>query len=218
MTASGHTTSVTRREEYAEATRQAILDAARQLFSERGYFATKVDEIAARARVAPATVYAVSGGKQGLLRTLMDIWTTAPIVSATISRIEEMDDPSAILRLVAAACRRMREECGDVMRVLLTTAPHDKAVADSLATATARYHQAFVPIAQRLSELGALRDGLDVNQAVDVFWFYFGYAGLFTLHDENGWSYERAEQWLCDQASQALLRDRPLSSPGKEPG
>src|SRR5258705_11212689 len=40
--------------------------------SERGYFATKVDDIAALARVAPATVYAVSGGKQGLLRTLTE--------------------------------------------------------------------------------------------------------------------------------------------------
>jgi hypothetical protein len=53
-----------------QATRQAIVGAARRLFSERGYFTTKVDDIAALARVAPATVYAVSGGKQGLLRTL----------------------------------------------------------------------------------------------------------------------------------------------------
>ena len=52
---------MSRREEYAEATRQAIVGAARRLFSERGYFATKVDDIAALARVAPATVYAVSG-------------------------------------------------------------------------------------------------------------------------------------------------------------
>ena len=56
-------------------------------------------------------------------------------------------------------------------------------------------------------DLGALREELDLNQAVDVFWFYFGYSGLFTLHDENGWSYERAEQWLCREASRALLRD-----------
>ena len=58
-----------------EATRQAIVKAARQLFSERGYFATKVDDVAALARVAPATVYAVSGGKQGLLRTLTETAT-----------------------------------------------------------------------------------------------------------------------------------------------
>jgi AcrR family transcriptional regulator len=209
--ASGPTPGLSRREEYAEATRQAIVEAARRLFAEHGYFCTKVDEIAALARVSPATVYAVSGGKHGLLCTLMESWTTAPIVAATIGSIEELDDPAAILRLLAATCRRMREEFGDIMRVLLATAPHDRPVSESLATATARYRQAFVPIAQRLADLGALHEGLDVNQAVDVLWFYFGYSALFTLHDENGWSYERAEQWLCDEARRALLRSRAKS-------
>ena len=82
--ANGQTVGTSRREEYAETTRQAIVGAARRLFSERGYFATKVDDIAASARVAPATVYAVSGGKQGLLRTLMETVTTDPIVETTI--------------------------------------------------------------------------------------------------------------------------------------
>jgi AcrR family transcriptional regulator len=199
---------IRRRDEYAQATRQAIIDAARQLFSQHGYFSTKVDDIATLARVAPATVYAVAGGKHGLLRTLMEIWTTAPIVAATLDSIEAMKDPEAILRLVASVCRQMREEFGDIIRVLLATAPNDRAVAESLATATARFRQAFVPIAQRLSNLGALRDDLDVNLAVDVFWFYFGYSGFLTLHDDNGWSYERAEQWLCAEAARALLRAR----------
>jgi AcrR family transcriptional regulator len=198
---------ISRREEYAEATRRAIVAAARQLFSEHGYFATKVDEIAALARVAPATVYAVSGGKQGLLRTLMETAITDPMVEATIGRIAQLDNPSAILNLVAASVRSMREESGDIMRVLLNTAPHDKAVLESLGIATARYRKAFAPIAQRLIDLGALREGFDLDQAVDVLWFYFGYSGLFTLHDENGWSYEQAERWLCSEASRALLRN-----------
>src|ERR1700749_2119126 len=83
LMASARVAGVSRREEYAEATRQAILRAARQLFSEQGYFATKVDEIAVLARVAPATVYMVSGGKHGLLRTLMETGMTDPIVAAT---------------------------------------------------------------------------------------------------------------------------------------
>src|SRR5712692_2661590 len=122
--ASGQTAGTSRREEYAVATRRAIVRSARQLFSERGYFATKVDDIAALARVAPATVYAVSGGKQGLLRKLMDLSTTHPIVAATVESIEGMDDPPAIIRLVAERRRRMREDFGDIMRVMIATAPH----------------------------------------------------------------------------------------------
>lgn len=157
------TVGMSRREEYAEATRQAIVKATRQLFSERGYFATKVDDVAALARVAPATVYAVSGGKQGLLRTLTETSTTDPTIEATIGSIEKLDDPSAILRLVAATVRSMREQFGDIMRVLLNTAPHDKAVRESLAIATTRYRNAFVPIAQRLMDLGVLHEELDLN-------------------------------------------------------
>jgi AcrR family transcriptional regulator len=207
MMATGQSVGTSRREEYAEATRRAIMRAARQLFSERGYFATKVDDIAALARVAPATVYAVSGGKHGLLRALTDTAITDPIIESTIKRVEEMDNPAAIVRLVAATVRGMHEEFGDFLRVLLGTAPHDKAASESLVAGTARYRKAFVPIAQRLVNLNALHAGIDVDEAVDVFWFYLGYSGFFTLHGENGWSYDRAERWLCDEASRALLRD-----------
>ena len=199
---------LTRREEYAQATRQAIIDAARKLFAERGYFATKVDDIAAEARVAPATVYAGGGGKRGLLDELIRIWTTDPIVEATITDIGASSDPVEIIREVSSVVRRMREEFADVMRLLLTTAPHDSNIAEQLRGATDVYRGAFVPIAQRLSDLGALRPGLDVEQAVDLLWFYFGYASLFTLHNDNGWSYERAEQWLADQACRELLSAR----------
>jgi AcrR family transcriptional regulator len=198
---------MTRRDEYAQATRQAILDAARKLFAERGYFATKVDDIAAVARVAPATVYAVTGGKYGLLTELIKVWTTDPIVEAKTTHMVGMTDPVAIIRELAAGSRRMREQYADIMRVVLTTAPHDQAVAGALQAATSVYRKAFVPIAKRLATLGALRQGIDVAAAVDLFWFYFGYTSYFTLHDDNGWSYERAEQWLADQACRELLHN-----------
>ena len=194
-----------RREEYAQATRQAILDAARKLFAERGYFATKVDDIAAEARVAPATVYAVTGGKRGLLGELIRIWTTDPIVEATISHVRLSSDPVAMIREVASAARRMREQFADVIRVILATAPHDEDVAEQLKDATSVYRAAFLPLAEQLATLGALRPGLDIADAVDLLWFYFGYASYFTLHDDNGWSYERAEHWLADQACRELL-------------
>jgi AcrR family transcriptional regulator len=198
---------LTRRDEYAQATRQAILDAARKLFAERGYFATKVDDIAAKARVAPATVYAVTGGKYGLLTELIAIWTHDPVVETTTAHMTEMSDPVAIIRELASGSRRMREQYADIMRVMLATAPHDEAIAKALTAATSVYRKAFVPIAERLSKLGALRAELDIAGAVDLFWFYFGYTSYFTLHDDNGWSYDRAERWLADRACRDLLSD-----------
>ncbi len=91
------TGTVSRRAEYAEATRRAIIAAARELFAERGYTATKVDEVAALARVSPATVYAVAGGKQGLLHTLVDDWTQAPEVDEAYRAIEASDTADGVL-------------------------------------------------------------------------------------------------------------------------
>ena len=156
--------------------------------------------------MAPATVYAVSGGKSGLLRSLVDLWSTAPVVAATLSKIGTMQDPAEIIRFTAEVSRKMREERGDIIRVLLAAAPHDKEVAEGLAVGTARYRQAFVPIAKRLAQLGALREGLSVEDAVDIFWFYLGYSGLFTLHDDNGWTYEQAEHWLAERTIETMLK------------
>jgi AcrR family transcriptional regulator len=195
---------LTRREEYAQATRQAILDAARRLFAERGYFATKVDEIAAEARVAPATVYA-AGGKRGLLDAVVQAWITDPIVERSLAGIAASDDPVEVICGLASGVREHREAWSDVIRLLLTTAAHDSDVAEQLKIATEAYRAAIVPVAERLAKLGALRPEINVPTAVDLLWFYFGYSSYFTLHDDNHWSYQRAEQWLADQACRTLL-------------
>jgi len=197
--------NLSRRAEYAEATRRAAVDAARRLFSEKGYFATTVNEIAAAARDSPATVYAVNGGKQGLLRTLIDDWSVAPVVAEAHEKIEQLDDGTEILHYLAEKTREMREDYGDIIRTVIAAAPHDKTAAEGLALATSRYRGFEAFVAQRLADLGALREGMDVEEATDILWFYLGYAGFFTLVDDNGWSYAKAEKWLLAAVSQALL-------------
>jgi AcrR family transcriptional regulator len=194
-----------RRAEYAATTRQAVVDAARRLFAEQGFFATKVDDIAAEARVAPVTVYQACGGKQGLLHTLMEAWNAAPVIETTYRQIADMQDGGEILRVTASGTRAVREEWGDIMRVILATAPHDLAAAQTLAVATGRYRAGFQRTADRLAEIGALREGVEVGTAVDVLWFYFGYHSYFTLVDDNKWSLTTAEDWLLGQARAALL-------------
>ncbi|MET8121124.1 helix-turn-helix domain-containing protein [Micromonospora sp. NPDC005189] len=193
-----------RRAEYAAATHAAIIEAARLLFARNGYFATKIEDIAVEARVAPATVYAVTGGKQGLIRTLADLWSQAPIVAQTLSRHETLTDPDEILRDTASAVRAMRETYGDIMRLMLTTAPHHTEVAEDLRVATKRYRDAIEAVAVRLRDVGGLREGTTVAEATDILWFYFGYSSFFTLLDENGWTYEQAERWLVTHATAAL--------------
>ena len=62
----------TRREEYSEATRGALLDSAQRLFAERGFAATSLDEVAADARVTKGAVYHHFANKQALFEAVAD--------------------------------------------------------------------------------------------------------------------------------------------------
>jgi len=197
-----------RRAEYAEATRRAAIDAARELFSEKGYFATTVNEVAARARVSPATIYAVNGGKQGLMRALVEDWSDAPVIDTMRATIAESTHPVELVRYITAETAQMRRDFGDVMRVVVGAAPHDDAAAEGYRLATSRWREFERLVARRLAELDGLREGVDVEYAADILWLYLGFAGLTTLVDDNGWSYPRAEEWLCSTVCDTLLDDR----------
>lgn len=56
------------RQDRSRHTEQVLLDAALQLFRERGFEAITVGDIASRAGVAPASIYRRFGDKEGLLR------------------------------------------------------------------------------------------------------------------------------------------------------
>ena len=58
------------RSQHAEATRRAVLDAARSLFGRNGYAQTSVDEIADVARVTKGAVYHHFAGKEALFRAV----------------------------------------------------------------------------------------------------------------------------------------------------
>jgi AcrR family transcriptional regulator len=197
----------TRRERYALQTKAAIVDAARQLFAEQGYFATTVEEIASAAEVAPATVYSSTGGKQGLLAAILDAWGNDAVVGATMDRVAASSDPREIIGVLSAAACQMREEWGDAARIFLTTAPHDATVAEQFAAFNVFHRQCMADVAGRLAELGALREGVDPDHATDVLWLYFGYSSIITLQEDNGWSYERIRDWLADQALRELVTE-----------
>src|SRR5712691_4785050 len=60
------------REEHARRTRAAIVAAASELFTARGYAATSLAGVAAAAGVARPTVFAAFGSKPALLRQVLD--------------------------------------------------------------------------------------------------------------------------------------------------
>ena len=202
--------SAGRRAEYAEQTRQAVIEAARKLFTTKGYTQTKVDDIAALARVSPMTIYSALGGKTGLLRALMDLCTTEPgtDIAKALEDIRLEREPKVVIDIVARTVCEMRERYADIVYLVHDAAPHDAEVTANLAIATERYRLWCSEVATHLRRLDALQSSLSDKDATEIMWFFFGFWGLYSLHNENGWSYEQARDWLAQTAARALLKQR----------
>src|SRR6202046_2926724 len=198
-----------RREEYADQTRAAVVAAARQLFAENGFFQTKVEQIAKLSRVSPATVYAQCGGKQGLLRSLMNSWTQTPAVDESYQESLAAADAVLLMQTLSAAYLQITKQWGDVIRVVIDVAPHDGESAAVLATAQKRHNRNLTEICRHLEDIGALRDDVDARLATRTITYYYGIDGLLRTRDIFGWSLERSNQWLLAHASAAVLRSPP---------
>ena len=203
-----------RREEYADQTRAAVIAAARRLFAENGFFQTKVEQIAKLSRVSPATVYAQCGGKQGLLRSLMDSWTQAAMAIEYHQQSLAADDAALVMQILGTSYLQVTKQWGDVIRVVIDVAPHDDESGAVLATAQRRHNRSLTDICRHLESIGALRDDVDARLARRIITYYYGIDGLLRTRDVFGWSLERSNEWLLAHASAAVLRSpaEPLSS------
>ena len=202
-----------RREEYPDQTRAAVIAAARQLFAENGFFQTKVEQIAKLSRVSPATVYAQCGGKHGLLRSLMDSWTQAPLIVESHQKSLAADDAALVMQTLSTAYLQITKQWGDVIRVVIDVAPHDDESGAVLATAQRRHNRNLTEICRHLDDIGALRDDVDARLASRIITYYYGIDGLLRTREVFGWSLERSNEWLLAHACAAVLRSPagPLS-------
>ena len=81
-----------RRAEYAETTRSAILDAAMERFTADGFAATTVDAVAEAARVTKGAVYHHFRDKAELLEAAF-VQLEEGLVVAVVAAVEGVDDP-----------------------------------------------------------------------------------------------------------------------------
>jgi AcrR family transcriptional regulator len=81
------------RERQAEATRQQLIDVARQLFTERGYAGTSVEDIIERAGVARGALYHHFPGKDALFAAVYQV-VQAEVATAVVTAALAADNPA----------------------------------------------------------------------------------------------------------------------------
>lgn len=200
-----------RRREQARATRRAVLEAARELFIERGFVATTNDSIAERARVSPETLYATFGSKRALLTELVDVSIAGgddePSIfdQAWVGEMRAEPDPHRRLAILAHNGRAILERRAAVDEVVTGAAAADPAIA---ALAERSRKERYLG-QRRLLEIvvGAtgLREGLDPETAADVLYAIGSPETYRLLVVGRGWSGSRFERWYGETLARLLL-------------
>ncbi len=202
----GHTQLPSRRDQYAEMTRREVVAVARRLFAEQGYARTTVEQVARGARVSPATVYAQCGGKEGLLGTLIDMWTAAQIVRDIIAACAAADTGRAKIEVLAEGYVAIYAESGDIIRIVERAAASAPVAEEFLKTADERHQAALRQIVQGIQDAGDLADGVSVEDAVRIVFFHFRYDQFALATDTFGWGVERSVRWITERVEAAIRR------------
>lgn len=100
-----------RREEYAEATRQALVDAAGDLFAERGYAGTSIEDIARGARVTRGALYHHFAGKQEVFVAVFEDLEARMVGALPV--FDGAQDPEAVWEQVVGAFDAALDLCLD---------------------------------------------------------------------------------------------------------
>ena len=191
------------RQEQARRTRQAILDAARVLFSEKGFVATTIAQIAAGAGVAVDTVYASVGPKPVLMRLLMEtaISGSDQAIPAErrdyVLRVRAAPAAEQKIRIYAEAVVAINARLAPlylVLRDAAAQAPELTEIRDEIAARRAGNMRLF---AQDLAGTGEIRPGLGVEEIADVVWSMNSAEFFSLLVRERGWAHERFARWLA---------------------
>ncbi|MFC8436423.1 TetR/AcrR family transcriptional regulator [Streptomyces sp. NPDC057253] len=187
-------------------TRQEVVKTARKLFAEHGYTQTTVERIAREARVSPATVYAQCRGKEGLLRTLMDIWTTSPTVERII--VDSLAPPTgrAKLEVLAEGYFDIRAEAGDIVRIVERAAASSPATREFLDIANQRHIEALETIVRGIAADGDLAEGLSIEDTAKIIYFHFRIPQIDLAVEEFGWGVDRTKKWLFERVAAAILK------------
>ena len=198
-----------RRRQAAARTRAAILEAARQLFSERGYTATPMTAIADRAGVALDTVYATVGRKPELARLLIEtaISGTDQAIPAEqrdyVRSVQAAPDAETKIAVYAAAITAIAPRMALVLDIIQQAAPTEPELAALRTEIDERRAANMRLFVADLAAAASLR--LDQGEAADIVWATNSAEMYQLLVRQRGWTPQRYERFLTDTWQRVLL-------------
>ncbi|WP_285486425.1 TetR/AcrR family transcriptional regulator [Amycolatopsis taiwanensis] len=200
-----------KRAEKARQTRRRILEVARELFLERGYAGTALQDIADRAGVAVQTIYFTFGNKRTVLKELGDItvagddepvgtmqrpWFHAALATATADEQ---------LRALAHGAREVLDRIAPIAKVLRTAAIMEPEVGELWGKESDPRFTVYATAARALVGKPDIRASISAERAADLMFAMLSPEMYLLLVCDRGWTPDQWEQWACDTLRSQLL-------------
>lgn len=197
------------RNEQAARTRARILEAAADLFLERGYARTTMKEIADGAGVARDTVHAVFGTKATVLTSLIDLRLVPDQSVANITQrpelqaIKDEHDQRQQIALFADFITRLSTQVRPVFEILRTASAVEPEMAKVFQEMDRYRMKNMRTYARWIAARGPLR--VSTRRAGDILWTLAGHDVGRMLCEELGWTQQQHAEWLADTLIRTLL-------------
>ncbi len=183
-------------------TRTAIIDAARSLCMDVGYARTTVTDIAARAHVAPQTIYWAFGSKARLVTEIRDVWLAEAGTGERLRAVVAESDPARRLDAFATFITHQWVTGSTAVAIQQEAMRVDPEVARDVA---AILETRAAALAQVTRPLGAdLRAGLTMDRAHDRL-LALSMVDVYLELRGRGWTAGAYRDWLSELLQTQLL-------------
>lgn len=202
-----------KRAQRARETRRRIREAAAELFVERGYGATLLQDVADRAGVAVQTIYFTFGNKRTLLKEVADVAIAGddePVATmdrAWFTEVLATETASAHLRALVHGVRAMLERVAPITEMLRTATAVDPEVAALWRQEHDPRHTVHLASAENLVTKPGVRQGMTAAYAADVLFGLLSPELYLVFVRDRGWSPAEWESWALDTVRAQLCSD-----------
>jgi AcrR family transcriptional regulator len=200
-----------RRQAEARARQGRVVDAARELFLQRGYGATTIGDIAEASDVSVPSVYAAFESKAGVLSRVVETAITGdeaapPVLEQPAGRaILAEPDLATRLQSIVHLARLSHERAAALIQLVENARASDPALGALADKIDASLHQDANTFVVALPTKTLRRD-ITREEAADLLYMLIAARNWNALVEDCGWTPEQYERWMADTIARLLLR------------
>jgi AcrR family transcriptional regulator len=199
------------RKQQARQTRSQIIEAARKLFTTRGYSGATMDSIAQEAGVAVETIYASFGSKRAILSQLVSVSLVGddepiPLLQreGPIAVMRETDQTRQVA-MFATDMTEIMKRVAPLFEVMRAAAKSEPDIAEMLHQMLDERAEGMKVFIRALMRNGPLQSGLTLEEAAETVWAITSGEVYTLLVNDRGWSIEKYSKWLAKTLNKLLL-------------